>query len=41
MDGYEITHIAYRSMEEVPYCLSRSTVKFQGHTGEEINLELI
>ena len=23
-------------MEEVPYCFSRSSIKFQGHTGQKI-----
>ena len=28
-------HKAWRSIEEVPYCFSRSFVKFQGHTGQK------
>ena len=28
---------AWSSIEEVPYCLSRSSVKFQGHTGRKIS----
>ena len=35
-DGYEIMHQAWSSIEEVPYCFSRSFVKFQGHTGHKI-----
>ena len=35
-DGYEMTHKAWSSIEEVPYCFSRSSVKFQGHTGQTI-----
>ena len=26
-------HKAWRSIEEVPYCFSRSSIKFHGHTG--------
>ena len=28
---------AWSSIEEVPYCLSRSSVKFQGHSGRKIS----
>ena len=28
-------HKAWSSIEEVPYCFSRSSVKFQGHTGQK------
>ena len=31
-NGYEMLHKAWSSIEEVPYCFSRSSVKFQGHT---------
>ena len=31
-DGYEMMHKAWSSIEEVPYCFSMSSVKFQGHT---------
>ena len=31
-DGYEMMHKAWSSIGEVPYCFSRSYVKFQGHT---------
>ena len=41
MDGYEMTHIASKSTEELPYCFLRSTVKFRVHTGWKINLDLI
>ena len=27
-------HKAWSRLEEVPYCLSRSSVKFQGHTAK-------
>ena len=30
--GYETLHKAWSSIEEVPYCFSRSSIKFQGHT---------
>ena len=29
-------HKAWSSIEEVPYCFSRSSIKFQGHTGQNI-----
>ena len=29
-------HKAWSSIEEVPYCFSRSSVKFQGHIAQEI-----
>ena len=29
-------HKAWRSIEEVPYCFSRSSIKFHGHTGGKI-----
>ena len=35
-DGLEIMHKAWRSMEEVPYCFLRSSVKFQGHTDKKV-----
>ena len=31
-NGYEMKHKAWSSIEEVPYCFSRSSVKLQGHT---------
>ena len=31
MDGYAITHVVLRSMANVPYCFSRSSLIFQGH----------
>ena len=30
--GNEIMHTAGSSIEEAPYCFSRSSIKFQGHT---------
>ena len=35
-NGYEIMHNAWSSTEDVPYCFSRSSVKFQGHTAKKI-----
>ena len=35
-DGYEMMYKAWSSIEEVPYCFSRSSVKFQGHTALKI-----
>ena len=42
-DIYEMMHKAWSSIEEVPYCFWRSSVKFQGRTGPnltEINPKL-
>ena len=35
-DGYEMMHKAWSRIEEVRYCFSRSSVKFQGHTALKI-----
>ena len=35
-NGYEMLHKAWSSIEEVPYCFWRSSVKFQGHTAKKI-----
>ena len=35
-NGYEMLHKAWSGIEEVPYCLSRSSVKFQGRTALKI-----
>ena len=35
-NGYEMMQKAWCSMEEVPYCFSRSSVKLQGHTANKI-----
>ena len=35
-DGFEMIYKAWSSIEEVPYCSSRSSIKFQGHTGQKI-----
>ena len=35
-DGYEMMHKAWNSIEEVPYCFSRSYVKFEDHTALKI-----
>ena len=31
-----MTHEAWSNIEEVPYCFSRSSIKFEGHTGQKI-----
>ena len=36
IDGYEMLHKAWNSKGEVPYCFPRSSIKFQGHTGQNI-----
>ena len=41
MDRYEMIRIAFRSMVEVLYCFFESSVKFEGHKGWEIDLDLI
>ena len=35
-NDYEMIHKAWSSIEEVPYCFSRSSVKLQGHTALKI-----
>ena len=35
-NGFETMHKASNSIAVVPYCFSRSSVKFQGHTGQKI-----
>ena len=35
-NGYEMMHKAWSSIEEVPYCFSRSSFKFHGHTALKI-----
>ena len=35
-NGYEMLYKAWSSIEEVPYCFWRSSVKFQGHTALKI-----
>ena len=35
-NGYRMTHKAWNSIGGVPYWFSRSPVKFQGHTGQQI-----
>ena len=34
-NGYKMMHKAWSSIEEVPYCFSRSFVKLQGHTAKK------
>ena len=35
-NGYEMLHTAWNSKGEMPYCFPRSSVKFQGHTTQNI-----
>ena len=35
-DSYEMIHKTWGNIEKVPYCLPRSSVKFQDHTGQKI-----
>ena len=35
-NSYEMMHKAWSSVKEVPYCFSRSSVKFQGHMALKI-----
>ena len=35
-NGYEMMHKGWSSIEEVPYCFWRSSIKFQGHTAKKI-----
>ena len=35
-NGYEMMHKAWSSIEEVGYCFSKSSVKFQSHTALKI-----
>ena len=39
-NGYEMMHKAWSSIEEVPYRFSTSSVKFQGHMGQNRSLIL-
>ena len=34
-DGFEVMLKAWLSIEEVPYCFLKSSIKFQGHTGQK------
>ena len=36
-NGYEMMHKAWNNIGGVPYRFSRSSVKFQGHTGQTID----
>ena len=36
-EGYEMMHKAWSSIENVSYCFSMSSIKFQGHTGWKID----
>ena len=35
-NGFEMLHKAWSSIEEVPYCFLRSSIKFQGRTALKI-----
>ena len=35
-DGYEMMHKAWNSKGEMPFCFPRSSIKFQGHMGQNI-----
>ena len=35
-DGFEMMHKVWRGIEEVPYCFSMWSIKFQGHTGQKV-----
>ena len=37
-DGYQMMHKALSSIEEVPYCFSRSYIKLQGHTAKKSSI---
>ena len=34
--GYKMVHKVWSSIEEVPCCVARLSVKFQGHMGQQI-----
>ena len=38
INGYEMMHIAWSSIEEVPYSFSRSSVKLKGHTAKKSSI---
>ena len=35
-DGHEMMHRAWRNTEEVPFCCSKSSVKFRCHSGQKL-----
>ena len=35
-NGYKMMHIAWSSIEEVPYCFSRSSIELRGHMAKKI-----
>ena len=37
-NGFEMMHKAWRSIEEVPYCFSGSSIKFHGHAGGKLTI---
>ena len=36
-NGFEMMHKAWHGIEEVPYCFSMSSIKFQGYMGQNID----
>ena len=36
--GFEMVHKSWSSIDEVPYCFSRSSVTFQGHTAKKSSI---
>ena len=36
-NGFEMMHKAWCSTEEVPYCFSRSSTKFEGHMDRKMD----
>ena len=36
-NGFEMMHKAWRSTEEMSYCFSRSSIKFEGHMDRKID----
>ena len=36
INGYEMMNKAWSSIQKVPYCFSRSSIKYQGHIGQKI-----
>ena len=39
--GCEMMHKAWNDIEKVPYCFPKSSIKFQGHTGQKIDLNWV
>ena len=41
IDNFEMMHKAWSSMEEVPYCFSRSSFEFQGQAGQDSKSKIL